>query len=71
MFGFNNVFTCVHKDQIISFIQNIKVSEDKIKKYLRTKLEEYKIPSNFIFLKKFPLNKSGKVDTKIVKLIPR
>ena len=52
MFGFNNVFTCVHKDQIISFIQNIKVSEDKIKKYLRTKLEEYKIPSNFIFLKK-------------------
>ncbi len=71
MFGFNNVFTCVHKDQIISFIQNIKVSEDKIKKYLRTKIEEYKIPSNFIFLKKFPLNKSGKVDTKIVKLIPR
>ena len=70
-FGFNNVFTCVHKDQIISFIQSIKVSEDKIKKYLRTKLEKYKIPSNFIFLKKFPINKSGKVDTKIVKLISK
>tara|TARA_B100000989_G_C19527146_1_gene467555 strand:+ start:183 stop:1655 length:1473 start_codon:yes stop_codon:yes gene_type:complete len=71
LFGFNNVFTCVHKDQIISFIQSFRVSENKIKNYLKKKLEEYKIPSNFIFLKKFPINKSGKVDAKIIKLLPR
>ena len=46
LFGFNNVFTCVHKDQIISFIQSFRVSENKIKNYLKKKLEEYKIPSN-------------------------
>lgn len=32
--------------------------------YLKRKLPEYMVPSSFIFLKKFPLNKNGKIDTK-------
>lgn len=63
-FGFNNVYTFIHKDRIISLIQENKVDQIKIKNFLRKKIEGYKVPTVFYSLKKFPLNKSGKVDTK-------
>ena len=63
-YGFNNTYTNLFKNEIISFIQGKYIDIEKIKKFLGKKLEQYKIPSNFIFLKKFPLNKSGKINIK-------
>lgn len=63
-YGFNNVYTKLFKSEIISFIQHKNINTEKIKKFLRKKIELYKIPNNFIFLKKFPLNKSGKIHIK-------
>ena len=66
-FGFNNVYTTIHNDQLISVIQGSKVKIDLIKNFLKKKIEEFKIPSIIIFLKRIPLNNSGKIDTKIIK----
>ena len=33
-------------------------------KFLRERLEDYKIPDNIIFMDKFPINKNGKIDYK-------
>ncbi|OUU53368.1 MAG: hypothetical protein CBC25_00750 [Pelagibacteraceae bacterium TMED65] len=63
-YGFNNTYTNLFKNEIVSFIQGKHMNIEKIKKFLRNKIEQYKIPSNFVFLKKFPLNKSGKINIK-------
>ncbi len=63
-YGFNNTYTNLIKNEIISFIQHKYIDVEKIKKFLSKKIEQYKIPSNFVFLKKFPLNKSGKINIK-------
>lgn len=63
-YGFNNTYTNLIKNEIVSFIQHKYIDIEKIKKFLRKKIEQYKIPSNFVFLKKFPLNKSGKINIK-------
>jgi amino acid adenylation domain-containing protein len=39
-----------------------KIDASEFKEYLRQKLPEYMIPSNFIFLDKLPLNQNGKID---------
>jgi len=67
-FGLNNVYTNIFNNQIVSFIQHSKVDINKIKNYLKKKLEQYKIPNNFIFINQFPLNKNGKVDINKIKL---
>lgn len=41
-----------------------RLSEDEIKKELSKKVPYYMIPKSFIFLKKFPINKNGKIDRK-------
>ncbi len=61
-FGLNNVYTNIFGNKIISFVQHNNVDIVKIKNYLKNKLEQYKIPNTFFFLKRFPLNKSGKVN---------
>ena len=63
-YGFNNTYTKLFKNEIISFIQHRYIDSEKIKKFLQKKIEQYKIPSKFIFLSKFPLNKSGKIHIK-------
>lgn len=40
------------------------VEAKEIKDYLKTKIQAYMIPSNFIFLDEFPLKPNGKVDRK-------
>ena len=66
-YGFNNVYTVLINKEIVSFIQNKTINIDRIKEYLKKKIEYYKIPTRFIFLNKFPLNKSGKLDTSKIK----
>ena len=68
-FGLNNVYTNIYNNEIISFIQHHKIDIKQIKNYLKNKLEKYKIPNTFIFIKKFPLNKSGKIDINKIKLL--
>ena len=46
-----------------------KIPKEKIINYLRLNLPIYMIPKNLYFIKKFPLNKNGKVDrSKLLKL---
>lgn len=48
-----------------------KIDASEFKKYLRQKLPEYMIPSNFIFLDKLPLNQNGKIDRdRLAKISP-
>lgn len=69
-FGLNNVYTNIFDNELISFIQYKKIDTNKIKKFLKNKIELYKIPNRFIFINKFPINRNGKVDTiKIKNLI--
>ena len=50
---------------IICLIQSEnKISIDKIIFYLNKHIPFYMIPKKFYFIKKFPLNKSGKLDRK-------
>ena len=41
-----------------------RLSEDEIKKELSKKMPFYMIPKTFVFLKRFPINKNGKIDRK-------
>ena len=42
--------------------QQIEIS--KLRKFLRTKVPEYMVPSAFVFIDKFPVNAGGKIDRK-------
>jgi amino acid adenylation domain-containing protein len=44
------------------------VNEDEVKMFLAKYLPEYMIPNKFIYLKTMPLNNSGKIDKKELKL---
>ncbi len=63
-FGFNNVATILKKNKLISFIQGRKRDNNKINFFLSKNIENFKIPSIYIFLKKFPINKNGKINKK-------
>ncbi|QWS05359.1 non-ribosomal peptide synthetase [Limosilactobacillus reuteri] len=68
----NKTFTQVIEDdtfgkKIVSYyttIDNQKLEEDALNKYLQQKLPDYMIPNSLIKLDSFPLNTSGKVDRK-------
>lgn len=51
---------------LVSFIvlKFSTVDEDTIRQYLSSKLPHYMIPSQFVFLKSFPLTPNGKIDKK-------
>ena len=60
-----------YKNRLIAIIEiSKKISNQAIYEYLKNKLPDYMIPNEFIFLKKFPKNKNGKIDrAKILKKI--
>lgn len=60
--GFNNIYTQIKKNVLITYIEGRKKNKSVIKKKLNNYLENYKIPDKLIFLKKFPINKNGKID---------
>jgi len=62
-FGYTNVFTRVVNGRIVSFIQTKKINTIILLKFLKKKLENYKIPTLIIPIKNFPLNKNKKIDT--------
>ena len=62
-FGYSVCKSIFFKKKIISFIKRPKIDNVKLINYLKTKLEDYKIPYKIIKINKFPLNKNGKIDT--------
>lgn len=68
--GVKNCIVLLNKKEnnssLIAFIilDNLKLTEEKFRNILITKLPHYMIPSEFMFLDDFPLNTSGKVDRK-------
>ena len=61
-FGSINSVSIFVDNKIISFIDSKKISPKRIINYLNKKLESYKIPSDLVTLKSFPINKNGKID---------
>ena len=68
--GIKNCIVLLDKKEnnssLVAFIilDNVKLTEEKFRNILITKLPHYMLPSEFVFLKEFPLNNSGKVDKK-------
>ena len=76
--GIKNCIVLLNKtnnnSSLVAFIilDNLKLDEEKFRNILIEKLPHYMLPSQFIFLNKFPLNSSGKIDRKeLVKLIEK
>lgn len=59
-----NSFTTLINNRLISFVEDKKMNKLNLLKFLRERLEDYKIPDNIIFMDKFPINKNGKIDYK-------
>lgn len=53
--------------EIALFIESEETGADDLTAYLKSKMPSYMIPSRFIFLPEFPLNKSEKVDRNALK----
>jgi D-alanine--poly(phosphoribitol) ligase subunit 1 len=64
--------TVVKKDNLYSFIEGEgNIDEARLRDFLRTKLEAYKIPNSFYLIKDFPRNQNQKVDNnKLIQLLP-
>lgn len=68
--GVKNCIVLLNKKEdtssLVAFIilDNLKLTEEKFRNVLITKLPHYMIPSEFVFLDEFPLNTSGKIDRK-------
>lgn len=55
--------------EIALFIEGVQQAADDLLVYLRSKLPSYMIPTKILFIEKFPLNKSEKVDRNELKQI--
>ena len=66
-FGFNKSYSIFLNSKIITFVQGKQQISKKLKDYLKKNLEYYKIPQKIIKVKKFLLNKNGKIDTDYLK----
>jgi len=53
--------------EIAMFIESAEMDTKALEAYMRTKMPHYMIPTRFIFLPEFPLNKSEKVDRNALK----
>lgn len=53
--------------EIAMFFESAEMETTSLKEYMRSKMPAYMIPTRFIFLEKFPLNKSEKVDRNTLK----
>ena len=62
--GYKNNYPIYYKNKIKVFIQGKKINKDLIVKKLAQRLQKYMIPTEFISIKKFPLNINGKIDKK-------
>ena len=76
--GVKNCIVLLNKtnsnSSLVAFIilDNLKLTEEKFRNILVTKLPHYMLPSQFIFLNEFPLNTSGKIDRKeLIKLLEK
>lgn len=57
--------TVSNKEALCAFyVENGQVNEDKIRKYLQSKLPQYMIPQYFVKIKKMPYTPNGKIDRK-------
>ncbi|MDA7449942.1 AMP-binding protein [Candidatus Pelagibacter ubique] len=61
-FGFKNTISMFINKKIVSFVASKNFEINDVIKYLKKKLESYKIPSKIINMNFIPLNKNGKVD---------
>ena len=55
--------TIVKKEALYSFIEtNDQINEGELRKFLKMKMEPYKIPNNFYAIHEIPRNQNQKVD---------
>ncbi len=59
----------MHNTELGVCIEGKEIEEDKLFKFLKTKLPSYMIPGKIKFINKFPLNMSGKTDKNRLKEI--
>jgi D-alanine--poly(phosphoribitol) ligase subunit 1 len=60
--------TVVNNDMLYSFIETSNsINEDELRDYLKTVLEEYKIPHRFYSIPEIPRNNNQKIDIKALK----
>jgi len=64
--------TVVKNGSLYSFIEsNEKIKEKELRAYLKSKMEDYKIPNSFYALNEIPRSQNQKVNTKaLIELIP-
>lgn len=61
---------CIYDDikkKIVLFYAGIEMESDEIKTVLKTKVLEYMMPKEIIYLEQFPYNANGKIDRKKLK----
>ena len=58
-----------NKSLVAFYTGNSKTEEMILKEYLRERIPEYMIPSQFVYLENMPVNSNGKIDIKILKNI--
>lgn len=60
--------TIVNNDTLYSFIETVNgINETQLRNYLKTVLEEYKIPHRFYPIGEFPRNVNQKIEVKVLK----
>ncbi|MCO4795304.1 MAG: AMP-binding protein [Bacteriovoracaceae bacterium] len=62
--GVSNSYACIDKDNLLLFLETDDFNEVEFRRWIKDKLSSYKIPTRIIALKKFPLLKNNKIDTK-------
>ncbi|CAF3326535.1 unnamed protein product, partial [Rotaria sp. Silwood2] len=51
-------------DHLVAYVQCSNIDEEVLRKYCRSRLPPFMVPSHFIVLNRLPLNANGKVDRK-------
>ena len=64
-----NCFVFLNKNKIVAAIETNKNNMKKLDIFMKNKLSEYMLPNHYIFFKRFPLNKSHKIDKQLIKEI--
>ena len=59
----------LNKNKIVAAIETNKNNMKKLDIFMKNKLSEYMLPNHYIFFKRFPLNKSHKIDKQLIKEI--
>ena len=55
------------KDEIILLYEGLEEKKEFIQKMAKNRLNDYMVPSKYIYIQKLPINSNGKIDRVILK----